>query len=261
LNLVYIGENGINLNTGIRLNNHSNYGSNLIYNINPSYRIKSESGYLKVFGSYATSYIAPNLSQLYGPFGPNPDLSPEENRTLEGGLEYRMSDKFTLNAVYFNRTEDSRIEYVTIDPNTFESQYRNSENIAHFNGVELGITTLPFTGLTFNANYTLTNSKEGLALRVPKNKVNASVGYELGPKTYLGMAYQYVSDRMDTDFATFSEVTLSSFSLVNLQLKHQFSNRFGAFIAVENLLNEQYTELVDYTTRGRNLRLGFSLSL
>ncbi len=261
LNVVYVGDNGINLNTGIRLNNHSTYDSNLIYNINPSYRIKSESGYLKVFGSYATSYIAPNLSQLYGPFGPNPDLSPEENRTLEGGLEYRMSDKLTVNAVYFNRTEDNRIEYVTIDPNTFESQYRNSENIAHFNGVEVGITTLPITGLTFNANYTLTNSKEGLALRVPKNKVNASLGYELGPKTYLGMAYQYVSDRMDTDFATFTEVTLGSFSLVNLQLKHQFSNRFGTFIALENLLNEQYTELVDYTTRGRNLRLGFSLSL
>jgi vitamin B12 transporter len=261
LNLVYVGDNGINLNTGVRLNNHSTYGSNLIYNINPSYRIKSGSGYMKVFSSYATSYIAPNLSQLYGPFGPNPDLSPEENRTLEGGLEYRISEKFTINAVYFNRTEDSRIDYVTIDPNTFESQYRNSVGTAHFNGVEVGFSSMPCKDLTFNVNYTSTNSKEGLALRVPKNKMNVILGYELGPKTYLGLAYQYVSDRMDIDFATFTEVTLKSFSLVNLQFKHQFTNRFGAFLSVENLLNEQYTELVDYTTRGRNVRLGFKLNL
>ncbi|WP_339837766.1 TonB-dependent receptor [uncultured Maribacter sp.] len=261
VNMVYVGEKGLNLNAGVRLNNHSNYGSNFIYNINPSYRININSGYLKFLGSYATSYIAPNLSQLYGPFGANQDLNPEEDTTLEGGVEYRISDKLMINAVYFNRTEDDRIEYVTIDPNTFESQYRNSENTAHFNGVEVGFSSKPTKGLTIDANYTLTNSKEGLALRVPKNKVNVSLGYTLGVKTFIGLTYQYVSDRTDTDFATFSEVTLGSFSLANLQLKHDFSKRFGAFIGVDNILNEKYTELVDYTTKGRNLRLGFKMSL
>ncbi|MEH6617988.1 TonB-dependent receptor plug domain-containing protein [Maribacter arcticus] len=261
VNMVYIGDDGINLNAGVRLNNHSNYGSNFIYNINPSYRININSGYLKFMGSYATSYIAPNLSQLYGPFGANKDLNPEEDTSIEGGLEFKLSDKFTMNAVYFNRSEDDRIEYVTIDPNTFESQYRNSANTVHFNGVEVGFSSKPFKDFTLDANYTLTSSKEGLALRVPKNKANVSLGYSIGVKTYVALTYQYVSDRTDTDFATFSEVTLGSFSLANLQLKHDFSNRFGAFIAVDNILNEEYTELVDYTTKGRNLRLGFKMSL
>ncbi|MDB4264468.1 TonB-dependent receptor [bacterium] len=261
MNMVYISDDGINLNAGVRLNNHSNYGSNFIFNINPSYRININSGYLKFMGSYATSYIAPNLSQLYGPFGANKDLNPEEDTTLEGGLEFKLSDKFTMNAVYFNRSEDDRIEYVTIDPNTFESQYRNSANTVHFNGVEVGFSSKPVKDFTLDANYTLTSSKKGLALRVPKNKANVSLGYSIGVKTYVGLTYQYVSNRTDTDFATFSEVTLGSFSLANLQLKHDFSNRFGAFIAVDNILNEEYTELVDYTTKGRNLRLGFKMSL
>ncbi|SEK43075.1 vitamin B12 transporter [Maribacter orientalis] len=261
VNMVYVGNDGINLNAGVRLNNHSNYGSNFIYNINPSYRMNINSGYLKFMGSYATSYIAPNLSQLYGPFGANQDLNPEEDTTIEVGLEYKLSEKFILNAVYFNRAEDDRIEYVTIDPNTFESQYRNSANTVHFNGVEVGFSSKPFKYFTLDANYTLTSSKEGLALRVPKNKANVSLGYSIGVKTYVALTYQYVSDRTDTDFATFSEVTLGSFSLANLQLKHDFSNRFGAFIAVDNILNEEYIELVDYTTKGRNLRLGFKMSL
>jgi len=260
LNAVYAGEQGINVNAGIRLNNHSEYGSNFIYNINPSYRISINDGYLKFMGSYATSYIAPNLSQLYGPFGANPDLDPEEDSTIEGGLEFKLSDAFTINAIYFNRKDDDRIEYVTIDPVTFESQYRNASETTHFDGVEVGLNSAFAEGLTFDANYTYTNSKEGLALRVPKSKINATLGYVIKDRTYVGLSYQYVSDRTDTDFATFSNVTLESFSLANLQLKHEFCSNLSAFVAVDNLLNEEYTELVSYTTKGRNVRLGFKLS-
>jgi vitamin B12 transporter len=261
INAVYVGEQGINVNAGVRLNNHSEYGSNFIYNINPSYRIRINDGYLKFMGSYATSYIAPNLSQLYGPFGANPDLGPEEDTTIEGGLEFKVSDAFAINAVYFNRTEDDRIQYQTINPVTFESQYRNSAEIVHFNGVEVGLNSELAQGLTFDANYTYTNSKEELALRVPKSKINATIGYAIKEKTFVGLSYQYVSDRTDTDFATFSQVTLDSFSLVNLQLKHQFCTNLSAFLAVDNLLNEEYTELVSYSTKGQNVRLGFKLSL
>ncbi len=212
-------------------------------------------------GSYATSYIAPNLSQLYGPFGANPDLNPEEDSTLEGGFEFKVSDAFTINAIYFNRVEDNRIAYVTIDPNTFESQYRNSADTAHFDGVEVGLDTELAEGLSFDANYTYTNSKEGLALRVPKSKINATLGYVIKENTFVGLSYQYVSDRTDTDFATFSDVTLDSFSLANLQLRHQFCTNLSAFLAVDNILNEEYTEVVSFTTKGRNVRLGFKLSL
>ncbi len=261
LNLVYIGTNGFNLNTGLRLNNHSSYGSNFIYNINPSYRLRAGSGFLKFMGSYATSYIAPNLSQLFGPFGPNPDLNPEENRTLEGGFEYSLSRQFTFNALYFDRAENERIEYVTINEATFESQYRNAANTVNFNGVEVGISAILIPQLTLNGNYTYTRSNEGLALRVPKNKVNASLGYAWESNTFVELSYQYVSNRTDTDFATFENVTLDSFSLINVQARHQFSTRFNAFIAMENIFNESYTELINYTTRGRNIRIGFNLTL
>ena len=261
LNMVYIGTNGFNVNTGLRLNNHSSYGSHFIYNLNPSYRLRTGAGTLKFLASYATSFIAPNLSQLYGPFGPNPDLNPEENRTVEGGFEYSLSKQLTFNALYFNRAENERIEYVSINNTTFESQYRNAENTAYFNGVEVGVSTLMASRLKLNANYTYTHSREGLALRVPKNKVNASLGYDINSKTFVGLSYQYVSDRTDIDFATLENVILDSFSLVNLQAKHLFSNRFNAFIALDNLFNESYTELVNYTTRGRNIRLGFNLTL
>ena len=261
LNLVYVGKQGINLNTGVRLNNHSTYGSHFIYNINPSYRFRFKESYVKVFGSFATSYIAPNLSQLYGPFGPNPNLNPEENSTWEGGLEVRLSDKFTLSSVYFNRTENDRILYTTIDPDTFESQYRNSGTVEHFDGIEVTLKAELIKDLLLTTNYTYTNAKEGLALRVPKNKVNASLGYAFNAKTYASLSYQYISDRKDTDFATFSQVTLDPFHLFDARINHTFTDQFAMFLSVTNVFNEDYVEVVDFTTKGRNVHVGFSLKL
>ena len=42
LNVVYVSDFGLNINAGTRLNNHSDYGSNFIYNLNPSYSIKTQ---------------------------------------------------------------------------------------------------------------------------------------------------------------------------------------------------------------------------
>lgn len=260
-NAVFVSDFGLNVNVGARLNNHSVYGSNFIYNFNPSYTIKTQRGYVKFLGSYATSFIAPNLSQLYGPFGANPELTPEENTTLEGGIEYRPSKKLRISALYFDREEDGRILFVTIDPSTFESQYRNAEEVANFNGLEFELLAEPFETLHISANYTQTNANNGLALRIPKTKINATIGYDFDPKTYVSLGYQYVSERSDTDFATFTTVDLDSFSLIDLYFKHDLNDTIGFFFSISNLLNEEYVEVIDFTTKGRNMRLGMRLKL
>ncbi len=260
-NAVFVSDFGLNLNVGARLNNHSDYGSNFIYNFNPSYTIKTTDGYIKFLGSYATSFIAPNLSQLYGPFGANPELAPEENTTLEGGMEYRPSDNFRISALYFDRQEDGRIQFVTIDPTTFESQYRNAAETANFNGLEVELQAQPLEKLNISANYTYTDADNGLALRIPKTKINANVGYDFSERTFFSLAYQYVSERSDTDFATFTTVDLESFGLLDVNMKHDLNSKISFFFSISNLLNEEYVEVIDFTTKGRNLRLGMRLRL
>ncbi|WP_047245090.1 TonB-dependent receptor plug domain-containing protein [Maribacter thermophilus] len=260
-NVVYVSDFGLNLNVGARLNNHSEYGSNLIYNINPSYRIGINEGYFKMMGSYATSYIAPNLSQLYGPYGANPDLDPEEDTTIEGGIEVKFSDWLRLSGIYYNRKEEGRIDYVTIDPQTFESQYRNIEEDVNLSGVEIELQAKPLKNMDVTANYTLTEAEEDLALRIPKNKINATVGYTFRNKTYASIMYQNVSSRTDTDFLTYSTVDLEPFSLVDLYLKHEVCDQFSFFISVSNIFNEEYVEILNYTTKGRNVRIGMNLKL
>lgn len=260
-NLVYVSDFGVNINAGARWNNHSEYGSHWIYSFNPSYRLKTKNGYLKVFGAHATSYIAPNLSQLYGPFGANAGLNPEENITLEGGLEYQMSKGIRFSTVYFNRKEEDRIEYVVINPDTFESQYQNSNEHIQLSGIEVELQAIVLNGLQLTTNYTYIDSETDLALRIPKHKWNARIAYTWSEKTYASVSYQRLSERLDTDFNTFSDVTLQPYDLINAYVKHQWNDQLSFMVSMENIFNENYVEILNYTTKGRNYRIGMTLRL
>ncbi|MFD1163527.1 TonB-dependent receptor plug domain-containing protein [Hwangdonia seohaensis] len=254
LNVVYVSDFGLNINAGTRFNNHSEYGSQLVYSLNPSYSIPVNSGYAKVFGSYATSFIAPNLSQLFGFFGANPDLKPEENVTIEGGLEFSNKNGFRINGVYFNRKEENTIIYTT--------GYENATEDATVHGFEVEAELKTIKNLTFSANYTFTELKDGVRLRIPKHKANTGLGYNFCKNTFASINYQFVGSRTDTNFSTFANEELEAFSLIDLYFSQKIiKNKVKLFASVTNVFNEDYFEILGYTTKGRNVNLGLHINL
>ncbi|MEK6155632.1 TonB-dependent receptor plug domain-containing protein [Flavobacteriaceae bacterium 3-367] len=255
-NVVYVSPFGLNINTGLRVNNHSEYGTHLVYHINPSYRFKTNKGYFKLLGSYATSYITPSLIQLFGDFGANPNLEPEENRTIEGGLEYACTNGFRVSALYFDRKEEN---FITFDQNFMSI---NAEGTIDAQGVEVEVDWSPVEELQLNANYTFTERKGDAAIRIPKHKINASLAYAITEGTNASISYALTGQRTDTDFNTFTTVELDAFSLVDVYLSHELlDKKLKLFVNASNLLNETYTEVIGFTTRGRNLRIGMQLRL
>ena len=115
--------------------------------------------------------------------------------------------------------------------------------------------------LSLSANYTFTELKDGTRIRLPKHRANASLGYDFSPRTFASLDVQYVGEREDTDFATFTNVGLEAYSLVNLYLSHKLleNNKLKVFASVNNLFNEDYFEILGYTTLGRNASIGFKL--
>jgi vitamin B12 transporter len=258
VNAVYVSDFGLNLNLGARLNNHSEYGTHFTFNINPSYAHKFDDNYLKVLGSFSTSYITPSLSQLFGFFGPNPDLEPEENRTLEGGFEIKLGTELRASALYFNREETNVVIY------DFDIGYFNATGKARTNGVELGLEVNPSDALRISANYTFVENKDEQPIRIPKHKANLLIGYDLSSRTFASISYQYTHDRLVNDFSTFpaTPVTLDSFSLVNLYFSHSLNQeKIKVFAGMDNVLNEDFEDLYGFTTLGRNVRVGFRLQL
>ena len=262
LNLVYVSEFGLNLNIGGRLNNHSEYGSQFIYNLNPSYTFPLGEGYGKAFGSYSTSFIAPSLFQLFDTTFGNPELEAEENRTLEVGLEANLGKAFRISGLFFNRLEEHTVLFTLIDPENFVSQYTNALEDATAQGVEFEISSEGLSGLQVSANYTFTELKEGNRVRLPKHRANATLGYDISERTLVSLNYQYVGSRMDTDFSVFEDVELDAFSLIDVYASHQFKNdKVKIFVNITNLFNTDYEEIIGYSTRGRNYSLGINLTL
>ena len=250
-NFVYVSDFGFHMNAGVRLNNHNVYGSHFIYNLNPSFTFKSNTGYTKFFGSYSTSFITPSLSHLYGDFGANPNLQPEENLTIEAGIEFKLNSNFRFSSLFFNREEINTVLWIN-------GGYLNAADVLNAKGVELELNATLIEKLSIEANYTFVEYKEALARRIPKHKANVQFGYEISNTNFTSLSYQYTHERFENSFVPL----LDSFSILNFYISHTaLKSKVKFFGGLDNILNESYEDVPGYSTKGRNVRLGFNLTL
>ena len=264
LNVVYASAFGLNVNAGARFNNHSEYGSHLVYSLNPSFKKELNKGYIKGLASYSTAYITPSLYQLFEPTYGNLDLKPEENTTIEVGAEFSITNTTRISLVYFNRKETNFIDFV--DLGSFEYQYKNIDESFVASGLELSADYSITKNVKLNANATYTKVEDNLNLRIPELKINASVNYTISEASFISLSYQFNDDRRDAVYnsTTFmnDDIVLSSYSLLDLYLSHKIiKNKVTLFANLTNILNAEYEELYGYSTRGRNLSLGFTIKL
>jgi len=261
-NVVYVSDFDLNINAGVRLNNHSEYGSHLVYSVNPSFKKNVNFGYIKGLASYSTAYITPSLFQLFEPTYGNVELLPEENTTFEIGAEVSIKDKARINAVYFNRKEDNFIDFV--DLGNFVFQYKNVDDSFIASGIEFTANYKFSNKLKLNSNATYTKVEDDLNLRIPELIVNARLDYQLNKSTFMSFSYQFNDDREDAFFnsSTFETetVNLKSYSLLDFYISHKIlKDKMMLFANITNLINEEYQELFGYSTRGRNVTVGFNL--
>ncbi|POY35710.1 TonB-dependent receptor [Flavobacterium alvei] len=255
---VYTSGFGLNVNAGARWNIHSEYGNQVVYNLNPSYDFKAFP--LKVLASYSTAFVTPSLYQLYSPYG-NTALTPEKNTTAEAGFETNFLDKkVRFSAVGFYREQTDFIGFSSA------YKYINIEGTNKAKGVETEITLALSQKLKWISNYTFTQVDKALDRLISKHKVNSSLDYQIFTRTTFNVNYQYVDGRNDAFFDgnTFGtqNVVLGSYQLVNASLNYELiKNRLSLFGAATNLLNEEFFENVGYNTLGRNFKLGLNIKL
>ncbi|MCK0109331.1 TonB-dependent receptor [Flavobacteriaceae bacterium S0825] len=263
VNVVYTSNFGLNINSGLRFNNHSEYGSHFVYSINPSFKKNFTFGYIKGLVSYSTAYITPSLYQLFEPTYGNINLKPEENATLEIGAELNITNKMTTSIVYFNRKETNFIDFVDLGNWVF--QYKNTDESFTASGVEVIADYKISSKVSIKANATYTKVEDDLNLRIPKIKVNTKLNYQVNDHFFMSASYQFNDDRNDTFYnnVTFAneDVTLKSYSLLDFYASHKLiNNKVTLFTNVTNILNSNYEELYGYSTKGRNITFGFNLS-
>lgn len=260
---VFTSDFGLNINAGARLNIHSEYGNQLVYNLNPSYDFKSFP--LKILASYSTAFVTPSLYQLYSEYG-NTALTPEKNSTIETGFETQLLDKkLRFSVVGFYREQNNFIGFY-FNPVTYKGNYINIDGTNKAKGIETEITFAVTEKIKWISNYTFTQVDEALNRLIPKHKVNSSLDFQMCSRAFFNVNYQYVDSRNDAFFDgnsyTTQKLVLDSYQLLNTTLRYELvKNRLSVFGTVNNIFNADFIENVGYSSLGRNFKVGLNINL
>jgi vitamin B12 transporter len=249
----------LSLNSGVRFINHSNYGNDWVYNLGSSYTTDLLGMSSKLFVEWSSAFIAPSLSQLFGPFGPNPDLQPETNRTASIGLELVKNNTTEYTLSFYSRSEANRMIYALIDADTYSYQYLNTDEEFKAKGLEFFIRQVLSEQLNSTLNYTFTELDREV-LRLPKHKVNIQLQATINAQSTASFNYHYVSSRLDTDFSTFENKSLDAYGLFDLSYSKALSEKAHISFRLSNILNTEFVEIIGFATQGRNLSLGYQVN-
>lgn len=260
-------QKGFNIELGTRLNNHSVYGQNWVFNINPSYTVNDD---VKVFANISSAYRTPSLYQLYSEYG-NKNLKPEIGVTAEIGLQHYLLDKTVKLRTVFYWRKLTDVIFFSFNPTTYVAQYINQDKQNNY-GAELeseikaGKTTTIRVNYNLMAAYTHTVTSAGKdttysnMLRKPQNTCNISLTTAISKKIFASCNWQFIDKGNDVywDNATFTSKTveLKSYSLINVYADYTFNKHIKLFGSVQNAANASYTEIAGYNTLGRLFTIG-----
>ncbi len=248
---------------GVRIDDHSRFGTETTYRIAPAYLIK-ETG-TKMKGTFGTGFKAPTLYQLFSPplWGDpvgNKDLKPEKSKGWDFGIEQELlKNKVALGATYFRNDFKNLVQYES------GQGYINIAK-AKTEGVELFASAKPIDDLTLRINYTYTDTEDKTTgetlIRRPKNKIGFDLNYRFLKRGNANLGVIYVGKRDDKDFSISPprRVKLDQYTLVNLAASYDISKNFQLFGRVENLLDKEYEEAKGFGTPGLSIFGGIKLS-
>jgi len=238
---------------GVRLDNHSQFGLALTYRLAPAYFIEKTGTRLKA--TVGTGFKSPSLYQLYAPatsFGPigNEDLEPEKSIGWDVGIEQFLLDSQVLFGVtYFHNDYRDLIDF------DFSQGYLNIRK-AESKGAEVYFQAQLGNELQLMASYMKLEAKDketgNPLLRRPTDKFTASLNYGFLKKGSIHLSFIYTGERDDKDFSTwpYPQITLPGYALFNASFSFDLSTNIQIFVRLDNLLDEEYEDILGYGTPG-----------
>jgi vitamin B12 transporter len=222
--------------------------------------------------SYATGIKEPRFEQTFvtSEFQlPNLNLKAERNRAFEAGFQQKFFDRFVFAANYFNNLFHDQIEFITVNPNTFQGEYVNlQKSLAH--GAEVELQSRLTSRLSWNSSYTYTSTQILLVptgsfppfaqgdplLRRPRHSATTLLTY-LGARWGGNLGGSFVGPRPDSDFDGFNITHTPGYFLLNIGGWFKINSRVTAYANVENAFDHFYEEATGYPSLRANFRAGF----
>ena len=245
---------------GVRHDDNDDFGTNTSFRVSGAYLIDIGEGTLKFKGAVGTGFRAPSPFEIQYNNGPSAfppasqvSLSQEESEGWEAGIEY-FTNRMRLEAVYFDQDVENAIFF---DLDEF-SGYLQDKGTSTSKGVEL-TAEIPLSDtvrITGNYTYNDTERPDGTQrLRRPENLFNIGVLYSsLDGRFSVNGFYRNQADSID------NAGPLDDFGVLDLTASYQLTDRLRIYGRVENALDEDYQEVIDFNSAGSAAYVGVKFS-
>jgi vitamin B12 transporter len=264
----------LNVIAGARFAHNTTFGNTGVPRVAAGFRVlrggQIFSG-TRLNGSYATGIKEPRFEETFvtSPFQlPNLNLKAERNRALEAGFQQNVLSRFVLIANYFNNLFHDQIQFITVNPKTFQGKYENlQKSLAH--GVEVEWQSRLTQRLSWNTSYTYTstqilvappgssfpNAQGDAFIRRPKHSGTTLLSY-VSSRWGGTLSGSFVGRRPDSDFEGFHIDHTPGYFLLDVGGWYKVNARITAYANVENALDHFYEEVTGYPALRATFRAG-----
>ena len=230
------------LKLGVRQLDHDDAGNHFTWSIGYGFQFSETT---RLNASAATGFKVPTTNERFG-FGGNPDLKPEESTSYEIAVKHKLSPGQQITAAIYRTDIDDLIEWTLVNPPWGGFNQNIAE--ARIEGLELtydlstGPWTLKLGGIWQDP---IDTSNGDQLLRRAHYSLNGFVQYQ-GNNWHIGTSMLHSGERKD-----FGDVTLDSYTLINLDLSYSLTQDWRIYGKIENLLDEDYELASGYRTQDR----------
>ncbi|WP_271078225.1 TonB-dependent receptor plug domain-containing protein [Aurantiacibacter sp. MUD61] len=259
---------GISGHIGARVDDHSEFGSEVSFGADASYAVADN---VRLRASVGEGFKAPSLFQLYSDFG-NQLLTPEQSTTFDLGLAYggRALDDtpFYAAVTLFRRDTQDQIGFIgcfgNTDPICDNRPFGTYDNIARTRaeGVEAELRGQIGESLQLAAAYAFTDTENrdtgNRLARRPRHAATFTAEWAPLEAFSLGADLRIVGASFD-DAGNFTR--LDPYEVLTLRAAYDVTEQVQLYGRIENVWDEDYQTVAGYGTRGRAVFIGARLAL
>lgn len=249
---------GLDVQAGLRHDDNRAFGDFTSWSIAASWQVPDMP--LRLRGSAGTGLVNPSFTELFGGFGTigNPDLRPEQNRGVDLGVEWQLTQGL-VGLTWFRESLEDEIEFFRTPSGDFS--YRNQSGRSPREGVELSARLAPTDALTLGASYTYLDAKNpdgSVEIRRPRHEAALSATLSvLEGRGQVSGDLRRVSGLSDTQFwGDFETRELPAYTVVNVAAGYDLTPNVRATARVVNLFDRSYSEVWGYASQGRTAHIG-----
>lgn len=246
----YRADSGVTLSAAIRQDDPSNEGSETSVLVGAQY----QHGATRLFANGGEGFKLPSFFALGHALVGNPNLKPETSQNWEVGVDQHwLNGDLQITFAVFRNTFENLIDFdFGLFTNVNRSEVRTQ-------GVELASNWRVNNTLAFSAHLTqldidVKDNVSKLRQR-PNFRGGLSVDTTLSDQLTLHANWLYNADAFDSSVPT-GPRQLEAYNLLNVRLTWSPQNRLQFWLALDNVLNDDYEETVGFENPGFRSRVG-----